>query len=186
MITGTEGLGRRKTTGQIRCEPVTRRSCRPPLKVKFNSFALLASICMGVTHRGRERGAGGTRAVDAGAAAMSMCRLSEVTPCVQQAVCGLRVRLSESCMGSGIKGEKGCGTIQWVGNDGKVCHVRWDENQAFDYSYCIGHNGFYDLQAVQGEALHFTPIVHYLRRSKVCQRRVGKSIVLAAMVVKMI
>uniref|UniRef100_A0A7S4JQT6 SAM domain-containing protein n=1 Tax=Guillardia theta TaxID=55529 RepID=A0A7S4JQT6_GUITH len=70
-------------------------------------------------------------------------------PLMQKAVCGLRVRLAASCLGSGIKGEKGCGTIQWVGNGGKVCHVRWDENEAFDYSYSVGHNGFYDLQAVQ-------------------------------------
>ena len=40
-------------------------------------------------------------------------------------VVGLRVRLSRACLGQGVKGEDGTGTIQWVGNSKTVCHVKW-------------------------------------------------------------
>ena len=59
---------------------------------------------------------------------------------------GMRVRLSRACQGQGVKGEDGVGTIQWIGNKNSVCHVKWEGNARFDYSYCIGHNGFYDLR----------------------------------------
>jgi TPR repeat protein len=65
------------------------------------------------------------------------------------AAVGLRVRLSRACQGQGVKGEDGVGTIQWIGNQRSVCHVKWEGNPRFDYSYCIGYNGFYDLR--QGE-----------------------------------
>lgn len=35
---------------------------------------------------------------------------------------------------------------EWISNDGMVCHVRWDLASRFDYSYCIGHNGYHDLR----------------------------------------
>ena len=38
---------------------------------------------------------------------------------------GLRVRLSRACQGQGVKGEDGVGTIQWIGNQKSVCHVKW-------------------------------------------------------------
>ena len=49
---------------------------------------------------------------------------------------GMRVRLSQACLGQGVKGEDGSGTIQWVGNSKTVCHVKWEGNPRFDYSYC--------------------------------------------------
>ena len=36
---------------------------------------------------------------------------------------GMRVRLSRACLGQGVKGQGGSGTIQWVGDSKTVCHV---------------------------------------------------------------
>ena len=58
---------------------------------------------------------------------------------------GMRVQLAPNCKGNAVSGEMGTGTIMWVGNQGQVCHVRWDGTTRFDYSYCVGHNGFHDL-----------------------------------------
>jgi hypothetical protein len=58
---------------------------------------------------------------------------------------GMRVQLAPNCKGNAVSGEMGTGTVMWVGNNGQVCHVRWDGTTRFDYSYCVGHNGFFDL-----------------------------------------
>jgi len=67
---------------------------------------------------------------------------------MRRAAVGLRVRLASGVRGNGVSGEKGEGSIQWVSKAGDVCHVRWDEASRFDYSYCCGHNGFFDLEIV--------------------------------------
>jgi hypothetical protein len=58
---------------------------------------------------------------------------------------GMRVRLAPGSKGNAVTGEAGLGTIMWVGKNCEQCHVRWDGTTRFDYSYCIGHNGFHDL-----------------------------------------
>ncbi len=58
---------------------------------------------------------------------------------------GMRVRLAPGSKGNAVTGEAGIGTIMWVGNNCEQCHVRWDGTTRFDYSYCVGHNGFHDL-----------------------------------------
>jgi len=76
---------------------------------------------------------------------------------MHQAHVGLRVRLAPGVRGNGVNGEKGEGSVQWVSKAGDVCHVRWDDAGRFDYSYCCGHNGFYDLEVAGAPAQEVMP-----------------------------
>ena len=82
---------------------------------------------------------------DAPAEDLSLVQLAGNEKGMRPAEQGMRVKLAPRCKGNAVGGENGVGTVMWVGNQGQVCHVRWDGTTRFDYSYCIGHNGFFDL-----------------------------------------